>query len=138
MTPESDWVKLVVGLQNTRNTKWVMALRSTADHYGWTEEFEPWRPGDARLQGGVVTFQDPGRRGRPGAGGGTTLRISRSPDRDGYAAGMVNRFRVSCRVGLADLAELAHFTKGDWHWMEKLGGGRLTRDEWEAIYQAAK
>jgi hypothetical protein len=79
----------------------------------------------------------PKRNGRGHAAGGKRLRISRSSSRQGNPAGLTNQFLVSNSMRLVDLAELAHFTQGDWHWMETFNGDRLSREHWEEIYQAA-
>jgi hypothetical protein len=35
-----------------------------------------------------------------------------------------------------DLAELANFTQGDWHWMEDLSGARVSKEHWADIYRS--
>ncbi len=56
--------------------------------------------------------------------------------RDGFPAGFTNAFKVTSNVGLFDLAELGHFTKVDWYWMQSPKSGRVLRAEWEARYLA--
>ena len=134
---KDPYVKLVIGLQNSERSKYLIALRTTADYYGWTEEFEPWTPKTVETAGGYVVSRDPGRRGSLKLAGGKRLRLCRSNSTQGMPAGLTNAFRVSARCRVSDLAELAHFTKGDWHWMEGLFGERISRERWEAIYQGS-
>ena len=134
---QDPYVKLVIGLQDSEHKKYVIALRTTADYYGWTEHLEPWRPKTVQTAGEYTFVADPGRRGGLQWAGGRRHRICRSPSTAGNPAGLTNAFRTSARCGRADLAELAHFTEGDWHWMEGLHGERIFRDRWEEIYQAS-
>ena len=134
--PQDPYVKLVIGLQDKENRKYLIALRTTADYYGWTEEFEPWTPKAFMGSDGRPRYVDPGRRGSLKLAGGKRLRICRSASTAGNPAGFTNAFRIAARCGKGDLAELAHFTKGDWTWMESVYGERIHRDHWEEIYQA--
>lgn len=133
-SPESRFVKLKLGETSRGAAKYLVALGSTADYYGWTEEFEPWTPKVVEVIGGRKFGYDTGRRGKSQGGGGRRLKISRSPRRDIHEPGKTNVFKVSRNTGLLDLAELAHFTKVDWYWMESPNGGRPSRDEWESRY----
>lgn len=134
--PLSDYVKLVLGVRTSSHSKYVIALRATADYYGWTKELEEWTPKPLGTSGGYVISRDPGRRGGLQHAGGKRLRICRSPNRAGNPAGLTNAFRVTGRCGLLDLSELAHFTTCDWYWMEGPYGERISRERWEEIYQA--
>ena len=131
----AEYVKLQLGLSTTKRSKWVVALRTTADYYGWTEAFPVWTPQDAVTAGGVTTFRDPGRRGNNRLCGGNRHRICRARTTAGYPRGKTNAFRLSSSCALIDMAELAHFTEGEWFWMEGFHGERITRERWEAIYQ---
>ena len=53
---------------------------------------------------------------------------------NGLPAGFTNAFKVTSNTGLFDLAELAHFTKVDWNWMESLCGQRIDRERWADRY----
>ena len=132
----SKYVKLAIGLQPKVGSKYLIALRSTADYYGWTEEFEPWRPKPAGMSGGIALVRDPGRRGEMFCEAGRRHRICRSKSTGGYPKGMTNQFKVSANCGLADLAELAHFTLVDWEWMSSPFGERISRARWEEMFQA--
>lgn len=137
MTPTDDrYIQLQIGLSSSTRSKWLVALRTTANYYGWTEEFPIWMPQDAHQVGGITVFRDPGRRGDLQSIGGKRLLVCRAASTAGWSAGKTNAFRVSSAVSNFDLAELAHFTKGDWHWMEGLHGQRIRRENWEAIWQA--
>ena len=131
-----DYVKLWLGTADTRPAKYLIALRTTADYYGWTEELEAWRPKAVKTEGSVTFVQDPGRRGSLKLAGGRRHFVCRSPSTAGMPAGFTNAFRVSSRCGLPELAELAHFTKGEWFWMTGPFGERISRSRWEEIYQA--
>ncbi len=126
----SYYVTLKIGESRGGHAKTLHALRSTADYYGWTQEFPIWIGKEIVSPDGRVYYRDPGRRGHPQCSGGRRIRISRSPDKHRYAAGFTNAFKVSHGTGLFDLAELAHFTKVDWHWMESLDGERVDRSRW--------
>ena len=132
----SRFVKLQIGLSETKRSKYVIALRTTAEYYGWTEQFPIWRPQDAVTSGGRTYFRDPGRRWDPQVAGGIRHRISRSPSTAGQPAGLTNAFRVSSSCTMFDLAELAYFTQGDWYWMEGPNGERISRDRWIAIWHS--
>ena len=135
--PEEPYVKLVIGLQSSDHKKYLIALRTTADYYGWTKHLEVWRPKTVETAGGMTLVRDPGRKGNLQFAGGRRHRISRSKSTMGNPAGLTNAFRTSARCGVCDLAELAHFTEGEWEWMEGLHGERIRRDRWEALYQGS-
>ena len=129
-----DYIKLLIWRPDKGSDRWVRALRSTADYYGWTEEFPVWTPKLAATAGGYGYCYDPGRRGFHHSEGGRRHRISRHPSRNGMPPGFVNAFVVSNACNLTDLAELAHFTKVEWHWMTSPVGERITRDRWSRMY----
>ena len=134
---KEDYVKLVLGDRRAHNPTYLIALRTTADYYGWTEELEAWRPKLHQVVGETRIVHDPGRRGSLKYAGGRRHLVCRSPSTAGMPAGFTNAFRVSARCGLPELAELAHFTSGDWYWMTGPFGERIRRERWESIYQAA-
>ena len=134
---EKDFVKLLIYRDSSGRARWVKALRSTADYYGWTQEFELWTPKIAGTSGGYQLFHRPDRSGPGIAAGGKRRRICWSPSRHGNPAGKTNQFTVSNSCRLIDYAELAHFSKGNWYWMSGPNGQRISRDRWEAIYDTA-
>ena len=111
-------------------------LTATAKYYGWSDVFEPWKPKVVSEGIGYTFGYDPGRRGYASAGG-HRLVICRDPSRNGNPRGKTNAFRVHSRCSNRDLAELAHFTKGAWNWMEGLYGQRRTKEHWLEMYEAA-
>jgi hypothetical protein len=111
-------------------------VRATADYYGWTQEFKVWRPKTIAGSGGYQLSHSPNRSGRGIARGGKRIRISRSESRQGNPARLTNQFTISNSMRTIDLAELANFTQGDWHWMEDLAGVRVSREHWAEIYRA--
>ena len=127
----ATYITLKIGESKGGKPKLLHALRATSDYYGWTEEFPVWIGKAVDRVGSRIVLHDPGRRGHPQCMGGIRLRISRSPDKSRYARGLTNAFKVSRGTGLLDLAELAHFTKVDWYWMESLCGQRIDKARWE-------
>ena len=133
---DKDYVKLLLLRPDKGPDRWLIALRTTADYYGWTEKFEVWEPEVLYEEGGYRFMTDPGRRGRMYCESGRKHRISRSSSRKGMKAGLCNQFKVSYSCTLFDLAELAHFTKSDWYWMSGPTGERIGRDRWMQFHDA--
>ena len=134
---EKDFVKLLIWRDSGGRARWVQALRATADYYAWTEHFELWIPGGSWERNGYTFFHKPDRSGPGIATGGKRRRICWSQSRHGNPAGKTNQFTMSNSCRLIDYAELAHFSKGNWHWMSGPSGERISRDRWEAIYNTA-
>ena len=132
----SKYVKLLLERREDKADKYLIALRTTADYYGWTEKFPAWTLKTFGGDGGYSWGYDPGRRGEMFCEPGRRHRICRSARRQGNPRGMTNAFKLSRNCGLFDISEVAHFTKGDWHWMEGPTGERVSRERWEAMYQA--
>ena len=128
------YVTLKLGETKSGSAKTLHALRTTADYYGWTEKFESWIGKPVESSGKYVLSRGTSRRGHPQNSGGRRLYISRSPVLTGYPAGLTNAFKVSANTALFDLAELAHFTKGDWQWMESPSHERITKARWAQRY----
>ena len=135
MLNPTDYIKLVIWWPDGQGCRYVSALRATADYYGWTQEFEIWRPKSVGTSNGYQGLQAPNRSSRGAARGGKRRRICRSKSTHGNPARLTNQFTISNSMRTIDLAELAHFTKVDWHWMEDLSGARVSRDHWEEIYE---
>ena len=131
-----QYVTLKLGETKSGRAKKLHALRTTADYYGWTKEFEPWVGKKEFEQGGRAFLRDTGRRGHPQCSSGYRVRICRTSDLDGFPAGFTNAFKVTANTGLFDLAELAHFTDVEWYWMTTKTGERVSREEWAARYAA--
>ena len=132
----SKYIKLLIFRQSREAPdKWLIALRTTADYYGWSEKFEIWTPKPLYEEGGYTFCMAP-VGGEMFCESGRRHRICRVATKHGYPHGMTNAFKVSRTCGLFDLSEIAHFTKGNWNWMCSPSGERITRDRWEAIYQA--
>ncbi len=131
----TQYVTLKIGETKSGATKKLHALRTTADYYGWTKEFEEWSFKTLFEQGGRSYGYAPSRRGHPQNSSGYRVRICRSPVPGGLPAGFTNQFKVTRNTGLFDLAELAHFTDVDWEWMESPRSGRVKKADWLARYQ---
>jgi hypothetical protein len=136
MNPNIDFVQLIIfrGAQN--RARWVRALRTTANHYGWLDHFPLWSPGKAYVENGVQYYYAQRLPGRGAPRGSKPRRICRAKSSHGHPARLTNQFQISNSCRTIDLAELAYFTKGDWHWMEDLSGKRLSRDHWHRLYLA--
>ena len=132
----SKYVKLLIWRPDSGPDRWLMALRTTADHYGWTDNFEPWSPKSIGTSGGYTLCASPSRRGEMFCESGVRLRICRSPKTAGNPAGFTNAFKVSASCTLFDLSEIAALTTVDWHWMSCPFGERKSREAWLAIHEA--
>lgn len=130
----SGYVKLDLGATNSGRPAYVVAWRSTADFYGWTEAFSEYVPEGHYGEDGRYYFTDPGRKSSLQYCGGQRLRICRSPSRFGYPAGMTNAFRISRSCTYFHLAKLARFTAVDWYWMEGKSRGRIEKDRWLEMF----
>ncbi len=137
MTYNPEFVKLVIYRDSPKSCRWIRALRTTADYYGWTKEFEEWGPQVAYVENGRSFAYAPNfiSRGKPS--GGTRIRICRSKSTQGHPAGLTNQFTISARIRMIDLAELANFTQVDWHWMEDRTGRRVSKEHWADIYRGS-
>ena len=131
----SQYVKLLLSRPDSGRDRWLIALRATADHYGWTRHFEPWSPKPVATDGKYVFITDPGRRSEMFCESGMRLRICRSPKTGGNPAGLTNQFKVSRSCTLFDISEVAYLTDVNWHWMTGPFGERITRDRWLAIHE---
>ena len=133
---DSDYIKLLLLRPNTGPDRWLIALRTTADYYGWTKHFEVWSPKPIGTSGGYTLCADPGRKGKMYCEGGRRHRISRDPSRRGHTPGLCNQFKVSRSCTMFDMAELAALTDVNWYWMSTPTGERLSRERWLAIHKA--
>ena len=132
----SKYIKLLLWRPEKGPDRWLIALRTTADYYGWTKEFEVWAPKPVMQTEGFTYVMDPGRQGEMFCERGRRHRVCRTPNRDGNPRGMTNQFKVSHTCTVTDLAELANFTEQDWHWMSGPSGERVSRERWASLYQA--
>ena len=132
---DGQYVKLLLWREKDKRDKYVIALRATAEFYGWTKEFNEWTLptayADDRYEYSYVPVRKPSIHNEAGR----RHQICRSPSTAGMPRGLTNQFKVSRNCGLLDLAELANFTEGDWHWMTSPYGERIRRDQWLAIHQ---
>ena len=133
---DKNYIKLLLYRPPTGADRWLIALRATADYYGWTEQFPTWSPEPIGTSGGYTLMREPGRRGRMYCESGVQLRISRDPSRRGHTPGKCNQFKVSASCTMFDLAELAYLTNEGWYWMSSPRGGRISRDEWLRMHEA--
>ena len=132
----SQYVKLLIWRPDKGPDRWLIALRTTADYYGWTEQFPRWTPKIVSGSGKYAWCMDPGRRGEMFCESGRKQVICRAASRHGNPARMTNQFKVSASCRLFDLAEVAALTNVDWHWMSAPNGERLSREHWLSLYEA--
>ena len=133
---DKDYIKLLILRPDSGPDRWLMALRTTADYYGWTKHFEPWSPKPVGTSGRYTLMMDTGRRGRMYCESGRKHRISRDPSKNGHKPGLTNQFKVSESCTLFDLAELAYLTNEGWYWMSSPTGERISRDKWLRMHEA--
>ena len=127
-----EHVKRVVRELPCGHVSWVRAFRATHDFFGWSDQFQTQVQHSAKKHPmGLVQFtaKDSNRKGD-----GVGMMIWRVRDRHRPGPQGRHRFRVSRNFTLRDTAELAHFTKGDWHYMTSPTGEIRSREEWEALY----
>jgi len=128
-------IKLILRTLPSGQAATVMVKQATAEHFGWTNHFETEAEWTARRvsEGAISGFY---YRGRPGRTvGGTPIRIGTTQHAGpGYEAGAAHQFRIGSKVSIADLAELAHFTDGNWEWMEDRTRRRIPRGAWLQRY----
>ena len=132
---DEQFVKLLVKRDTGTQDKFLIAMRATADHYGWLEEFPIWTPKPSYTQGGREYFLMPSTRGELRCQGSISLTVSQSPSKHSFTKGLVHRFQLSHNCGLWAISEVAHFTQRDWHWMSDPKGQRIDRARWEERYQ---
>ena len=135
---QPEFVKLLIRRPERGPDKWLVALRATANYYGWAEQFPAWTPRTTTLPDGRTFTLDPGRRGELRCSGGVGMMISRKPPGPTPEKGLVNRCQVSNSCSLFDISEIAHFVNVDWYWMSDPRGGRVSRESWENRYQSGR
>ena len=138
MSAAAEFLKFLLERREGKPDKYLIAMGATADHFGWSEHFPIWAPKPWAFKDGRQFCKDPGRRGDVRTEAGCTLRISRSPCKNGFPKGLVHRFKVSNNCTLWDIAEVAHFSQGDWYWMTGPTGERIDRVHWESRYASTE
>ena len=133
----SKYIKLLLRRQEGVPDRYLIALRTTAEYYGWKEAFLEWTPRPLADGGARIMVLDPGRRGEMFCEAGRRHQISRSPRTNGWPAGTTNQFKCSASCTYRELAEVAHFTTGTWYWMTGPTGTRIKRERWEEYYEAS-
>jgi hypothetical protein len=129
-----EHVSLVIRELGQYRLIWVRAMKATIDFMGWGREFNTEiQHKSARSADGLVQLT---KKGHNSLVHGKKMVIYRGRNR--HRPGPQNRhgFRIATHATLLDVAELAHFTTCDWHWMSSPNGVLRSREEWDAIYQA--
>ena len=132
--PDRGYLKLLLARTEGRKDQWLIALKATADFYGWTAAYPIWSPRVLYSVDGREVCSDPGRRGQLYRQRGRLHRICRADSRQGNPAGKTNQFKLSNSCTLATMAELAHHTQGDWRWMTGPNFKPVLRDDWARRY----
>ena len=131
-----EYCSLVIRRTKNDEEIWIRTKRATAEFFGWNKHFEEQRLGIPRAHGGGVLYVG-NLKGRNPARGGRSIHISRAESTSGTTAKKSHRLRLHSRIALHDLAELAHFTEGEWYWMTALNGQRWDVEQWARIYALA-
>lgn len=131
-----EYVQLCISEKPTGRLAWVKARRGTAEALGWTEHFKSvFQHRAEQHPKGLVYVRGKGSdRGR----GGRRIQLGAGRDNHRPGPGERRQFKVGTTCTLFDLAELFHFTEGDWEWMSTPTGVKKTACEWESIYNAAR
>ena len=132
---QNDYVKLAISEKPSGRIAWVMAKVGTAEALGWLEHFETFTQHVAKRSPDGLVYNSASSRWN--GVGGKRVRIGFSSDYHRPRPGDRRQFKVGSTCSLFDLAELAHFTSGDWEWMSTPAGVKRTRCEWDSMYQAA-
>lgn len=128
-------MRLILFTHPGGNQSIVTCQRATAEHFGWLTHFKTYGElihEEALAGNGRITPQQIRAANRPPRG--TQIRISRAATKGTYASGRAHSLRINSRVSNIDLAELAHFTEAEWHWMEARNGARVDRQKWLDVY----
>lgn len=128
-------MRLILFTHPGGNQSIVTCQRATAEYFGWLKHFKTYDElihEEAQAGNGRTTPQRIRAANRPPCG--TQIRISRAATKGRYASGKAHSLRINSRVSNLDLAELAHFTEAEWHWMEARNGARVDRQKWLDVY----
>ena len=131
-----QYIQLCISEKPSGRLAWVKAKTGTAEALGWTEHFKNVNEHYAQRhpQGLIYVRSSTSDQGR----GGKRIILGAGRDHHRPAPGERRQFKVSSTCSLFDLAELFHFSKGEWKWMSTMRGLRKTACEWEAIYETAR
>ena len=132
----SEHIKIVISQKGTGRYAWASAKWSSLKSFGWLEEFQTYQQHAAEAsENGLIQMT---RARKPRAVGGVVITIGKGSDHHRPGPNNRRRFHVASNCSKFDLAELFHFTKGDWDWMTTKAGKPWTREEWNAAYQAGR
>jgi len=119
----SKEIRLILRTRENGDLLTIGCREATAKAFGWLEYFETYEQRCSRLvREGRRVFKCKTYSARQ-AGIGRPIRIGCDDNRR-YI------IRTSSRVRVTDLAELAHFTRGPWLWMDRPDGRRWAREQW--------
>lgn len=132
----NEYVQLVISEKPGGSLAWVITNWANAQRLGWLEHFKPMGQHlSERSPNGLVCNRALKTGGsRPGY----RIVIGKGSDHHRPGPGARRQLRVNKNCSLFDLAELLHFTSGDWDWMTTTSGVVRTREQWECIYEAAR
>ena len=130
-----QYIKLLIWRPEKAADRWLIALRATADYYGWSEKFPIWTPKPVLVTDRYTYATMPNTRAEMFCENGRRHRICRADSKHGMPRGMTNQFKVSKSCTMVDMAEIAALTKVDWNWMTAPSGERLSRAHWLSIHE---
>ncbi len=133
----SHFVSLVIKRSKRGEVRWIRCRRETAEKFGWLEAYDEQVIGLQRNQDPLGPQTKYLMKSRIDIGG-HGIRIGTGPNRKGTPAGSTYRLRCHSKINNGDLAELAHFTKEPWTWLESMGRERRSPEEWAAIFAVAR
>lgn len=132
MYGNDDYCELAV--RRIRKGNWVrlIALKPTAEFYGWTTVFPLVREAqDVDYPGGIRPM--PVRRNLTNYRA-LPLYVCRSKsNRQGFPRGLTNRFRVTNNATRLDLAAIAQAIQIDYGWMTARYGERVPKCQWDSV-----
>lgn len=129
-------IQMLISVKGTGRFAWAQTSLVNAEAFGWFDHFQPVMKylADGSPNGLVHNARRRVGHRRPGC----RIVLGKGSDRHRPGAGNRRQIRVNSTCSLFDLAELFHFTKGDWDYMTSQSGKVRTRSEWESIYATAK
>ena len=124
-----DFCELAIRRIQKGNWVRLIALKPTADFYGWSSVFpDIWDAKRVDYADGL--FPHPGRRNLR-AYRAHPLVISRSDTtKQGFPVRMTNRFRVTNNASTLDIAAIAHATQIPFSWLTDKSNKRLDQEHW--------
>jgi hypothetical protein len=124
-----DFTQLAVRRISRSNWVRLIALKATADFYGWTEVFPSFN--DAQRVDYPEGFRPMPNKLNLRRFRAHPLVICRTDvTKQGFPVRLTNRFRVTNNAAVVDLATIAQATQIPFGWMTDKSGTRLCQEHW--------